>query len=118
MDKFRTMSLLNVEGKLYFGLKADRLTKYAVANGYIDTSVQKGGVPGVSGCMEHTGILTQLIREAKEGRKDLVVTWLDIANAYGTIPHRVIMTALQKAYVPEEIRRHDQLREKFLSPLT
>ena len=104
VEKFRTISLLNVEGKLYFGMKADRLTKYAVANGYIDTSVQKGGVPGVSGCMEHTGILTQLIREAKEGRKDLVVTWLDVANAYGTIPHRVIMTALQKSHVPEEMR--------------
>ncbi len=32
-------------------------------NAYIDTSVQKGGIPGVAGCLEHTGVVTQLIRE-------------------------------------------------------
>ena len=103
IDKFRTISLLNVEGKLFFALKADRLTKYVMANQYIDSSIQKGGIPGVSGCMENTAILSQLIREAKEGKKDLVVTWLDIANAYGTIPHSLIMQTLKRAHVPEDV---------------
>ena len=57
----------------------------------------------MSGCMENTAILSQLIKEAKEGRKDLVVTWLDIANAYGTIPHRLIMATLRRAHVPDEV---------------
>ena len=39
VGKFRTISLLNVEGKLYFAMKADRLIQYAMANGYIDTSI-------------------------------------------------------------------------------
>ena len=69
MEKFTTVSLLNVEGKLYFGMQADRLVTYTLANGYIDTSIQKGGVPAVSGCMEHTAILSQLIREAKAEKK-------------------------------------------------
>ena len=30
---------------MFFGLKAERLMKYALANGYIDTTIQKGGVP-------------------------------------------------------------------------
>ena len=102
IGKFRTISLLNVEGKLFFGMKSDRLTQYVLANRYIDESVQKGGVPGVSGCLEHTSLLSQLIREAREGRKNLVVTWLDIANAYGSIPHSLIMGSLRKAHVPEE----------------
>ena len=87
VEKFRTISLLNVEGKLYFALRADRLVSYTLANKYIDTSIQKGGVPAISGCLEHTAILSQLIREAKSEKNDLVVVWLDIANAYGTIPH-------------------------------
>ncbi|MEL7079400.1 MAG: Ulp1 family isopeptidase, partial [Cyanobacteria bacterium J06582_2] len=103
VEKFRTVSLLNVEGKLYFGMQADRLVTYTLANGYIDTSIQKGGVPAVSGCMEHTAILSQLIREAKAGKKDLVVVWLDIANAYGSIPHSLIQLALRRAHVPEEV---------------
>ena len=103
VEKYRTISLLNVEGKLYFSLRADRLLQFALSNNYIDTSIQKGGVPGTSGCLEHTAILSQLIREAKEEKKDLVVTWLDIANAYGSMPHSLIMTALRRSHVPEEI---------------
>ena len=102
VEKFRTISLLNVEGKLYFALRADRLVNYTLANKYIDTSIQKGGVPGISGCMEHTAILSQLIREAKAEKKGLVVVWLDIANAYGSIPHDMIQLALRRAHVPEE----------------
>merc|ERR1712215_502870 len=73
IEKFRTISLLNVEGKLYFALWLDRLVNYTLSNKYIATSIQKGGVPGVSGCMEHTAILSQLIREAKADKKGLVV---------------------------------------------
>ena len=102
VEKFRTISLLNVEGKLYFALRADRLLTFTMANKYIDTSIQKGGVPAISGCLEHTAILSQLIREAKTEKKDLVVTWLDIANAYGTIPHSLIQVALKRAHVPDE----------------
>ena len=101
---FRTISLLNVEGKIFFALKADRLLKYALANQYIDTTVQKGGVPDVSGCMEHTSVISQMIREAKAEKKDLVITWLDIANAYGSIPHRIILKALENTRAPERIQ--------------
>ena len=86
---------------MYFALWADRLVAYTLANKYIDTSIQKGGVPAVSGCMEHTAILSQLIREAKAEKKGLVVVWLDIANAYGSIPHNLIQLALRRAHVPE-----------------
>ena len=104
LNEFRTISLLNVEGKLFFAMKAERLLRYALANNYIDTSVQKGGVPDVSGCMEHTSVISQLIREAKANKTDLVVTWLDIANAYGSMPHSLIMTALQNTHVPERMQ--------------
>ena len=104
VNKFRTISLLNVEGKLFFSMKADRITDYLMDSEYIDPSIQKGGIPGVSGCLEHTAVLSQLIREAKAEKKNLVVTWIDIANAYGSIPHDVIMKALTRAHVPEKTR--------------
>ena len=104
VEKFRTISLLNVEGKIFFSLKADRITDFLVMNKYINTSIQKGGIPNVSGCIEHTAILSQLIKEAKKEKKNLVVTWLDIANAYGSIPHSVIHAALEAAHVPPKTR--------------
>lgn len=104
VSKFRTINLLNVEGKLQLGLLASKLTDFTLANEYIDTRIQKGGVPGISGCLEHTAILTQLIREAKKNGKDIVATWLDIANAYGSMPHKLIELALKRAHVPEELQ--------------
>ena len=44
----------------------------------------------------------QLIREAREGKGDLVVLWLDLVNAYGYIPHKLVETALDD--VPGKIK--------------
>ncbi len=63
-EQFRTISVLSVECKTFFKIVANRLMGFLLKNAYIDTSVQKGGVPGVPGCIEHTGVVTQLIREA------------------------------------------------------
>jgi hypothetical protein len=111
IEQFRTISLLNVEGKIFFSVLARRMTNYMVDNQYVDTSVQKGGVPGFSGCIEHTSIITQLVSEAKINKKDLTVVWLDLANAYGTIPHMLIQEALNHYHIPEHCR--DMIRSYF-----
>ena len=103
IGEFRTVSLLNVEGKTYKGLLAKKLTKFAVVNQYIDRSIQKAGIPGVSGCLENSALLTQMIEEARRGNKNLVITWLDIANAYGTVPHELVLKTLEEAHVPQEV---------------
>ena len=71
---------------------------------FIDTSIQKGGVPGISGCIENSAVITQMIQEAKKKKKSLVTTWLDIANAYGSMPHKVIDIS-ERAHVPEPVRK-------------
>ena len=96
-------SLLIVEGKVFMSVLAKRLITYMLANKNMDTSVQKVGVPGVSGCLEHTNLLTQLIKEAKTTKGDLTVLWLDLANAYGTVPHKLVDLILKKYHVPLEV---------------
>ena len=76
-----SLSLLNVEGKIFFAVLASRLTRYLLINEYIDTSVQKGGVPGMAGCLEHGNIIWEVVQKAKMNKKDLDVIWLDLANA-------------------------------------
>ena len=49
--------------------------------------------------------ITQLIHEAKTGRKDLTVFWLDLANAYGSIPHQLIYKALQHYHIDGHIQK-------------
>lgn len=102
IDQFRTISLLNVELKIVMSVLAKRITSFWLSNGYIDTSVQKGGITGVSGCVEHTSVLTQLIKEVKENKGDLALIWLDLANAYGSMPHRIVELTLKTYHVPED----------------
>lgn len=104
MTQFRTISLLNVEGNISLAVLAKRMTKYMLDNSYIDLSVQKGGVPSVSGCVEHTSVLTQIIREAREVKGEMAVIWLDLAIAHGSIPHKLIQLMLERYHVPEKTR--------------
>lgn len=103
IDQFRIISLLSVEGKIFFSIVARRLADFLSSNNDIDTSVQKGGISGVLGCLEHTGVVTQLIREARENKGDLTVLWLDLANAYGSIPHKLVQTTMTKHHVPHHV---------------
>ncbi|KAK0138094.1 hypothetical protein N1851_025636 [Merluccius polli] len=84
IKQFRTILLLNVEGKIFFGILARRLTTFMLDNDYMDTSVQKGEVLGVPGYVEHTSIISKIIEDVKRNHGDLTVLWLDLTNAYRT----------------------------------
>ena len=104
ISQFRPISLLNVEGKIFFSVMAARLTKYLMENKYLDVSVQKGGIPGVAGCVEHATMIWDAIQRAKTEKRELDVVWLDLANAYGSVPHEMIQLALEMYHVPKNIR--------------
>ena len=76
-----------------------------VRNAYIDRSVQKGFLKGVAGCVEHTFSLQELLRDAYEHRRSIVVAWLDLANAYGSVTHNLIQFALEWYYIPLSARK-------------
>lgn len=95
IEQFRTISLLNVKAKTFFSIVSCRLSDYLLRNKYINSSVQKEGNPGVQ---------EQLIREAREGKGDLAVLWLDLANVYSSIPHKLEGAALVRHHVPSNIK--------------
>lgn len=103
LEQFREISLLDVEGKIFWSIVAKRLTSYLLSNEYIDASVQKGGVPGYSGCLEHTSAISQIVQEARRGNNTLSVVWLDLAKAYPSVPHHLIQKALEHYLVPSEV---------------
>ncbi|KAK3520024.1 hypothetical protein QTP70_010862 [Hemibagrus guttatus] len=117
IKQVHTISLLNAVGKIFHGILAKRLTYFKVDNGYIDTFVQKGGVPGVAGCLEHTSIITKIIEDAKKNHGDLEVLWLDLTNAYGTMPHKLVDLMLKTYHVPENFQNLVQCYYDGLSML-
>ena len=100
---FRQIALLNVEGKLFWSLVADRLYNYLVVdNSYISPEVQKGSMKKVAGCWEHTAMVWSALKNARKSKNSLAVLWLDLANAYGSVPHKLIVFALRRYGVPED----------------
>lgn len=45
-----------------------------------------------------------MIHEARSKKGDLTVVWLDLANAYGSIPHDLIRIALKHYHIPDHIK--------------
>ena len=50
------------------GLLAERTMAYLTKNRYTDKSIQKGFMEKLSGCVEHTEVLYEIIQEAKRNR--------------------------------------------------
>jgi hypothetical protein len=48
ISQFRTISLLSEEGKIFFSIVAKRISASETENNYVNTAVQKGGIPGFS----------------------------------------------------------------------
>lgn len=100
INQFRQINLLNVEGKIFFSVVVQRLSAYLLDNNLVDISVQKAAVQGFAGCLEHTNIIWQQIQTSKKEKKDL---HLDLANAFGSVPHETLWTAFHFFQVPESI---------------
>lgn len=104
LDQFRIISLLCVEAKIFFSAISKQLCTYLTKTIYIDTSVQKGSISGLPGCVEHTGVVSQLIWETRENKGNLSVLWFDLANAFGSTAHKLVHLTLMKHHVPSRCR--------------
>ena len=97
ISDFRPIALLNVEGKLFFSLVSRRLETHLISNNkFINKSVQKACIEKVPGSWEHISMVWAALKEAKSKNLSLATIWLDIANAYGSIPHKLIIFALHR----------------------
>lgn len=90
--KFRTIFHLNVEGKIFLHVTilTNRLSNLMVKNRYQRFCTEGRNPRLFRICFEHSSILSELIRKAKETKKELTgtVLWFDHANAYGSVPHK------------------------------
>ena len=97
IQDFRPIALLNVEGKLFFSLISKRMEDHIIKkNKFVDVSIQKGCMEKVPGCWEHMSLVWDELKQAKTDKCNVAAVWLDIANAYGSVPHQLIFTALER----------------------
>ena len=104
IEQFLSISLLNVEKKIFFSVMVKRMTRFVINNGYVNTSIQKAGVPGFSGCIEHTTMLWDWIKTAKNNKTELHIIWLDLGNTNGSVRHQLLEKAMEFFWIPENIK--------------
>jgi hypothetical protein len=105
VSEFRPIAITSTIGKIFFSVLSDRLQDFLVHNKYIRIEIQKGFLAGMPGCIEHAFALFEALREAKEHKRQIVVTWIDLANAYGSVRHNLIQFALDWYHVPKIIQK-------------
>ncbi|GFT56606.1 retrovirus-related Pol polyprotein from type-2 retrotransposable element R2DM [Nephila pilipes] len=99
INNWRPVSLLNTTGKVFSSVLAARLSSWSDINNRL-SSFQKGFREN-DGCAEHNFLLEQAIGHARRAHKDISMAWLDLENAFGSVPHTFILGALERAGVPE-----------------
>uniref|UniRef100_A0A914XTH4 Reverse transcriptase domain-containing protein n=1 Tax=Plectus sambesii TaxID=2011161 RepID=A0A914XTH4_9BILA len=92
ISNWRPISLSDTAGKLYSACLAARLTKWCLENNRISTC-QKGFLP-YEGCVEHNFTLQTIIQDARRRRQRATIAWLDLRNAFGSVPHKTIFACL------------------------
>lgn len=103
-SQFRPIALSNCDGKLFFTLLSKRLLEYLLSNSYMSTRVQKGFLPKVAGCVEHSSLTLSALRDAKRAGTGICVSWIDLKNAFGSVRHSLLQFALNHFNLPYKFK--------------
>ena len=92
---------MSVIYKLFIGVMAKRPTRWSIDAGAI--SDEQKSVRPPEGCYEHTYLLKSLVADSRRRKQKLFLTWLDIRNALGSVPHATIRLVLRHIGVPSDL---------------
>ena len=95
--------------RLYNKILARRLNKFILENNIIDTTVQKGFLSGFRGCLEHAFYLQTVCK------KDAFISLIDLKNAYGSVPQKLLFHVLDKFHLPQKFQNYIKLLYGSLS---
>lgn len=102
VKSWRPINLQDCIYKLYAALWASRITDWASQSGVASKS-QKGFMP-VNGCHEHLFLAQSILNSTRRGSKPLYMTYYDLKNAFGSVPHKLIHVVLKAQRLPKHVR--------------
>ena len=101
---FRPITLESVPLKIFSSCLRDSIFAFVKANGFIEHQIQKGFLPKLTGTFEHTAQMANVINTARIKQKSLVITILDLKNAFGEVHHNLIPAVLRYHHIPDHIQ--------------
>ena len=55
----------------------------------------------VPGCWDHMSVVWDKLKSRKTEKSNIAAIWLDIANAYRSVPHQLLFFTLRRYGIPE-----------------
>ena len=116
-SNFRPITLESIPLKVFTSCLRNSVYSFLTANQYIEHNIQKGFTPNLSGTLEHTAQMANIINIARIKQRSLVITLLDLKNAFGEVHHNLIQSVDEtNMYINEcEEIDHDNLISKNFS---
>ena len=102
-SNFRMIALSGCIGKTFHLLLNQRLTSFLLNNNLVDPAMQKAFLPGINGCIEHNMAMEEVIKNARKNKRTAHITFFDLEDAFGSVPHNLIMETLRRNHVPDNI---------------
>ena len=102
-DEYRDITLFNTLRNIVMGVWSKRVRDFMIKNKCCDTTIQKGFLTKISGCLDHNQTLLDLARESISAKEDVHLLWLDLQNAFGSVKHNLIRAALECYNIPPSL---------------
>jgi len=101
---FRPITLESIPLKVFTSCLRNSIFSFLSKNNLIEHKIQKGFTPGISGTLEHTAQMAHIINKARIKQRSVVITLLDLKNAFGEVHHNLIQSVLSYHHVPDQIQ--------------
>ena len=103
-SNFRPITLESAPLKMFTSCIRDSIFSFLSSNNYIEHRIQKGDIPKITGTFDHTSQMAQIVNKARLKQRSLVITLLDLKNAFGEVHHILIPKVLQYHHIPSHIQ--------------
>ena len=100
-SNFRPIALMSCLYKLLMAILAKRMTSFSLHHDLLSNE-QKSARPS-EGCYEHAFLLESIVNDARRQPRPLCLAWLDVRNAFGSIPHGALLTTLSHMGFPADL---------------
>lgn len=103
MSSWRPIAVANSSYKLFTSILSDRLYKWVCEQKILHPG-QKGGTE-YEGCIDHNAVLNAIFERANSrshNQRNVSIAWLDIRNAFGSVPHQYLWQCLHAIGVGDD----------------
>ena len=101
---FRPITLESVPLQVLTSCLRDSFFSFLNQNEFIEAETQKDFTPKVARVLEHTSMMANIIDKARKSQRSVIITLLDLKNAFGEVHQNIIKEVLLYHHIPDKIQ--------------